>query len=107
MSTTVNNTDLREAALELAKANIEAEPDLQQVYWFPSEEEIRLVLLDPTIAPSRDEEVFAPFYFGSNKAAGVPYPSAIALIHPKDKDRLQPPDGWGNWKDAESIGRMK
>jgi len=107
MLTVTRNTDIRAAALDLAKANIESEPAIQQVYLFPSDKEIRLVHLDSTTPPSRDEETFAPFYFGSNKATGVPYPSAIALIRPEEKDRLQPPHGWGEWKDAELILETK
>lgn len=95
--------DIRAIARQIVADGLEAEPAIRAAYLFPSNEQIRLVYLDPTTSPSRDGGTIRPFYFGANSANGIPYPSAIALIRPEEKENLQPPDGWGTWGDAEAL----
>lgn len=93
------DVEIHHSAHALAAANAEAEPSIEEIYWFPSATEIRLVELDRNMMRSGQ---VVPFYFGPDPAGGVRFPSAIALIHP-DERHLQPPDGWGRWEDAERI----
>lgn len=99
----ITKPNIRTVAQRLWEDNVAAEPAIRAVYLFPSDEEVRLVHLDPTAAPSRDEQTFTPYYFGANAASGVPYPSAIALIRPEEKNVLLPPEGWGDWAQAEQV----
>ena len=95
--------DIRAVARQIVADGLEAEPAIRAAYLFPSSEQIRLVYLDPTTSPSRDEGAIRPFYFGANTAGGRPYPLAVALILPEEEGRLQPPEGWGTWGDAELL----
>jgi hypothetical protein len=103
MLTQPRQQDIRTVARRLWEDGVEAEPAIQAAYLFPSPDEIRLVYLDPTTAPNRDSQTIRPYYFGANAASDLPYPSAIALIRPEEKDRLEPPDGWGTWAQAELV----
>lgn len=95
--------DIGAVAQRLWRDGIAAEPNIQAVYLFPSDTEIRLVYLDPTAIPSQGEKTVTPFYFGPNAANGMAYPSAIALIRPDEKDTLRPPRGWGDWSQAQLV----
>ena len=100
------NANLREAAKDLVQANIEAEPAIIKAYLFPSDQEIRLVYVDPTTSPLHANERIAPFYFGAGKSADSSYAiytSAIALVLPKEAEEAQLPEGWGKWSDAEVL----
>ena len=97
------NPEVRAAALEIVRENREADPDIQEVYLFPDEEEIRLVYVDPGTMPHRGDNSIAPFYFGRDLQSGLPYRSAIALIRPEERAALLPPEDWGTWADAEVI----
>ena len=94
---------IRETAEYLVKESLEAEPNLIKVYLFPSDKEIRLIEVDATAQPLRDDHEIEPFYFGRNSASGIDYPSAIALIRPEDVEQGQLPQGWGDWNNAEII----
>jgi hypothetical protein len=100
MALQVQNEDIRAAAQKLAEANIEAASEIQEIYLFPDEEEIRLVEIDPTTLPGKE---ITPFYFAPDPADGIPFRSAIALIRPEEKERLSLPSGWGSWKSAVKI----
>ncbi len=105
MSVTLN-AGIREAAEELVRANIEAEPAIVRAYLFPSDQEIRLVYVDPTTSPLRSGERIAPFYFGASRSADLSfasYTAAIALVLPKEAEKAQLPEKWGGWGDAEVI----
>ena len=91
----------RQARL-LADDNRKAEPDIQRVYWFPNDREVRLVELMPSIPASGDGLVH-PFYFRSSPGDELPVPSGIAIIRPEEFRQLQPPPGWGAWDDAELL----
>lgn len=99
------NADIRRAAEDLARSHGEGETTVVEILLFEDDAEIRLVEVD-TNTPPNEEEV-APFYFGSNKAQGVPFPIAIALIRPEEKGHLTLPNGWGDWADAVSLFERK
>jgi hypothetical protein len=71
-----------------------------KTYRFPAEDEVRLVELE---AYAIQSEAIEPFYFAPDVQGGVPYPSGVAVIRPEEKPRLNPPEGWGGWDDAELI----
>ena len=101
--TTIQKKNLREAALELVRINIEAEPAIIKAYLFPADDEIRLIYVDPTTSPLRDEERIAPYYFGSNQSSGWHYTSAVALVLPDEDGSAPLPEGWGDWSDADIV----
>lgn len=86
----------------LAKDNREAEPDISDIYWFPHDDEVRLVELTPAIPASGDGRVH-PFYFRSSPSDNLPAPSGIALIRPEEYRSLQTPKDWGDWDAAVRI----
>ena len=102
MSLTMNPVIIA-AALEMVRENREADPNIQEVYLFPAEEEIRLVYIDPNMMPHRGNGCVTPFYFGRDLQSGLPYRSAVAIILPEERETLSPPDNWGTWSDAEVI----
>ena len=95
-----NLEELRRQAERLARANVEAEPSIEEVFWFPAEDEIRLVEVDRTTPPS---DCISPFYFRADPGGGTGFTSGIAIIRPEEKEKLDPPEGWGKWKDAKKI----
>lgn len=88
------------AAALLARNNAESDPAVEEIYLFPGSNQIRLIELDATVPPSGAIE---PYYFGADPQSGLEFASAIALIRPEERGRLRPPDGWGDWGDAERI----
>jgi hypothetical protein len=93
---------IREQAELLAKENREAEPTIERVYWFPDEEEVRLVELTPVV-PQSQEGRLRPFYFRASPQDGLPAPSGIALIRPEEFGRLEVPRGWPAWDAAVEL----
>ena len=96
----LDHQQIREYARRLAEANAEAEPSISDAYWFPAEDEIRLIEVDRDTPPS---DCVMPFYFGEDPEGDIPVPSGIAMIRPEEKDTLSPPEGWGTWGDAVLI----
>ena len=86
----------------LAADNYKAEPTIEKVYWFPDDEEVRLVEVTPIIPPSVEGEV-RPFYFGPSPQDELPSPSAMAMIQPAEFGVLRLPNGWGGWGAAVPI----
>lgn len=93
------NEDILRAAKALASANVENEPNIVATYLFPSETEIRLIHLDPS-SPCAEECVSA-YQFPPED--DINYPCAIGLLPPEQKDQVLPPEGWGDWNDAQII----
>ena len=92
----------RQAEL-LARENKEAEPDISKVYWFPDENEVRLVELHSTVPPSGEGPVY-PYYFPPALADNLPTTSGVVLIRPEEYRNVELPPGWGPWSKAEEIG---
>jgi hypothetical protein len=99
------NKTIREAAEELARDNREAEPNLIKIYLFPSQDEIRLVEIDPSVPPLKSSTSVTPFYFGPDTVGGVPYRTAVALVRPEEDGKASLPAGWGGWNDAVILWR--
>jgi hypothetical protein len=95
-------SQIEEQALLLAKENKDAEPDIAAVYWFPNEQEVRLIEIMPSIVSSTNGRV-TPFYFRADPGSGLPAPSGIALIRPEEFRKLKLPDDWGDWDEAKLI----
>jgi hypothetical protein len=91
----------RQARL-LASENKNAEPAIEQVFWFPDEEEVRLVGTTPTVPESDDGELH-PFYFRPDPRENLSAPSSIALIRPSEVGRLTLPRNWGDWRTAVEL----
>ena len=91
---------IRLQAEQLAKANAEAEPSIQAVYWFPHDQEIRLIEVDRDTVPS---DVISVFYFKASPKDQITCDSAVAIIRPEEVGKLEPPEGWGSWDEAEII----
>lgn len=96
-------TSIFDAAKALVSANVEAEPEIVRAYLFPSDREIRLIYVDPTTSPLSAGERVAPYYFGSNRAEGLQYRAAIALVRPSEENNSLLPEGWGSWGDAKTL----
>jgi hypothetical protein len=90
---------IEDEARSLAASNAEADENLKEIWWFPHDEEIRLIEVDPTV-PSSDE--IAPYCFPPDPVEGIHFPSAIALIRPQEK-ALPLPDGWSGWDKAVQM----
>ena len=97
----VSKDDMKKWVRVMAKADKEKEPTISRIFWFPHDEEVRLVYVDECTLPSDEVEAF---HFGPNPAGGVPVPWALALIRPEEVPlQLKLPDDWGTWDDAEEI----
>lgn len=93
---------VRRQAEEIARANREADPAIKEVYWFPHEEEVRLIEADETVPRSWDGKVH-PFRFRASLEDDLPAPSDVALIRPEEVGKVELPEGWGSWDDAEKV----
>jgi len=91
---------IQDAARKLTDYNMQTSPDLEAIYWFPAEDMVRLVMLDPVTIPS---EEMVPYYFNAFPQGGVSYPSAIVVIRPEEKAVLPPPHEWGAWETAIQL----
>ena len=94
--------NMKQIATRLAKKHAEIEPTVEEIYWFPAIDEIRFVEVDSATIES---EKIEPFYFTPDPDGGVPFPAGIAVIRAEEKKKLQPPEEWGSWDDAELIWR--
>ena len=86
----------------LALDNRRAEPDIQKVFWFPDEREVRLLELTDQVPTSAEGQVH-PFYFRPSPKDSLPLPSAIAMIRSDEFGRLKLPPDWGDWADAIEL----
>jgi len=95
----------RQAEL-LAADNLEANPSIEAIYWFPDEEEIRLIEVEANMIPSHSGSL-EPFYFAPALRENLPSPIGLAVIRPEEVGTLTLPDEWGDWTMAIplEIGR--
>jgi hypothetical protein len=94
---------IEQQARYLAAENRESDPDITDVYWFPDEDEVRLIEVNETVPKSSEEEGVQPFYFRPTPASKLPAPSGIALVRSDEVGRLRLPTKWGDWKSAIRI----
>ncbi len=93
---------IRKQAKLLASENKKVEPGIQGIYWFPHDNEVRLVGVEDNIARSLSGEV-EPFFFEPSPVDNLHAPSGIALIRPDEYGKLDLPRGWGKWEDAVKM----
>jgi hypothetical protein len=94
--------DIKARAKYLAAENKLSGPDIERIYWFPSDAEVRLIALTQSIPKSSDGHVH-PYYFRPSPQDQLPAPSGIALIRPDEFGSLSLPEEWGDWKAAVAI----
>ena len=99
---TLNKT-VEQIAHEIAQEQ-GGDSTVDRIYFFPSEEEVRLVEIDPLMP--RSERV-SPYYFGAMPAEGIRFPVAIALIRPEEFENIELPRDGGHWADATLIWRKR
>ena len=99
---TDNTNAVRRQAILLARDNKRAEPGIQRVYWFPHEEEVRLVEVEDGI-PASASGVLEPFYFAQSLRDNLNAPSAVALIRTDEFGKLELPQDWGDWDCAKEL----
>ena len=97
-----NLNKIREQALKLAKQDKLAEPNIQSVYWFPDENEIRIIELEKEFIASGSGSV-EPYYFSPSLDEGITLPSGIAVIRSDEFRQLHLPKNWGTWDKAEEL----
>lgn len=97
-----NKMNIMESVKKLVEYHTEAEPSIIRVYRFPSEQEIRLVEVDEETWFTDGDRMEA-WYFGTDPNGGIQYPAGVALIRPEEESRLLPPEGWGDWSEAELV----
>lgn len=97
-----NKDEIRHQAIRLAGETLRADPAIRKIYWFPDENEVRLIELEENCPSSQSGEV-EPFYFEASPEDGLIFPSGVAMIRPEEYGRLNPPEGWGNWDDAQEL----
>ena len=101
--TTVNSKNsIKDQAILLAMEHKRAEPGIEEIYWFPDDEEVRLVAIDESAGLSA-EGLLEPFYFDASPEDDLPFRSAIALIRRKEFGKLNLPDDWRPWNEAEKL----
>ncbi|HVT81973.1 MAG TPA: hypothetical protein VHM90_15115 [Phycisphaerae bacterium] len=84
---------IRKQAELLAKDNQEAEPSIQAVYWFPDDQEVRLVEITPVV-PLNEDDRLHPTYFAPSPEDGLPAPTRMTMIRPEEWRQLRLPAGW-------------
>lgn len=95
--------DVKRQAVYLARENRASDPSIRRVFWFPDENEVRLVEVYEDL-PEQVGERISPFYFRPSPADDLPYPSGVALIGPGEVRRAELPVEWGQWDAAEELG---
>lgn len=92
--------NVREIAEAFAEKSAKNEPNIQEIHFFPSEKELRIVAIDPT-APLRKEKSLAVYYFAPDKE--LPLRLGIGLIPPDQKGKIGLPRSWGGWAKAIKV----
>jgi len=93
------NPEVERQAKYLAADNRQVEPDITKVYWFPDDNEVRLLEITEIVPLTSDGEVH-PFYFRASPIDDLPLPTAVAMIRAEEFGKLKLPDQWGAWDDG-------
>jgi len=102
MPATTLNPTIQKQAQFLAEEARRTDPNIIKFYWFPAENEVRLVEVATDMQPSLDDEV-QPFYFPASPEHNMPALSGVALIRDGEDGKLKLPVGWGTWAEAELL----
>jgi hypothetical protein len=98
----LHNKEIERQARLLAREARHADPAISRIFWFPDEQEVRLVEIDDTVPPNHDKKIH-PFFFRPSPQDDLPSPSATALIRPEEVRQIDLPSAWGNWDDGIEI----
>jgi hypothetical protein len=87
---------IEEVARDLATAHLKEDTETQHFFLSPHDEEVRLVEVTRSLAPSGE---VLPFRFAPDAADDVPYQSVIVLLSEEDWQRIASgelalPVGW-------------
>jgi len=77
-------------------------PRVGKIYWFPNNDEVRLISLADDTPQHHDGKVY-PFYFRASPEYHLSYVSAVAMIRTKEFGKLNLPEGWGSWESAVEL----
>ena len=93
---------IKKQAILLVEENRIADSSISDAYWFPNEDEVRLVEVDSSVPISSDGQVH-PYYFRPSPEDELPAPSGIAMIRQEEYRTTQLPEEWGTWDDAIKL----
>jgi hypothetical protein len=93
--------EIERQARMLATENRQAEPLITKMYWFPDENEVRLVGVLSAM-PIGDGRIH-PYFFRPAPQQNLPAPSGVALVRPEEVCNSQLPEEWGDWEDAVEL----
>lgn len=102
MPATTLHPIIQKQALLLAEEARRTDPNIIKFYWFPAENEVRLVEVATDMQPSLDDAV-QPFYFPASPQHNMPALSGVAIIRDGEDGKLKLPKGWGTWAEAELL----
>ena len=102
MTTKPFDTPIEKQARLLMEEARRTDPSIIRFYWFPDENEVRLVEVATNMQPSLGTEV-EPFYFPAAPNHDMPAPSGVALIRDGEDRQLSLPQGWGDWNNAIEL----
>ena len=102
MPATTLNPIIEKQALLLAEEARRTDPSIIKFYWFPADNEVRLVEVATNMQPSLSAEV-EPYYFPPAPRMNMPAPSGVALILAGEDGKLSLPKGWGGWDSAVEL----
>jgi hypothetical protein len=93
------NAQMLEIAKKLAEYHRSADPSTSEIFLSPSQSEIRLIEVSKEVPNSN--EVLA-ISFKAAPEDGIPYPSVVILLSPKEWDSVQSgllalPESWGDY----------
>ena len=95
---------VKQLALKTATYYKKIDPDIIDIYWFPCEEEIRLICLDKGMELANgkdvddDNESVLLFYF--SKCDEYPLWAVIGQINKKFFGKKKLPEKWGGWSNG-------
>ena len=102
MTASTLNATIEKQARRLAQEALRTDPSIVKFYWFPADDEVRLIEVATDMPPSLSTEV-EPFYFPPAPKHDMPAPSGVALIRLDEDRKLTLPSGWGDWDAAVEL----
>ena len=97
------NASIQKQALLLADEARRTDPNIIKFYWFPDENEVRLVEVATDMQPTSLDGEVLPFYFPPAPKHNMPALSGVALIRDGEQGVLRLPAGWGGWDVAVEL----
>jgi hypothetical protein len=101
MPAEIPKEDIQTQAVLLADEARKTDPDITKIFWFPADDEVRLVEVATDMQPTIGR--IAPFYFPPSLPDKLPALSGVAVIRAGEEFRIPLPAGWGEWSDAREL----